>query len=254
MESLRKPFQGVKNIVRFNWHFYVLIFFVLIFLGYYYVVGNNHLRPLLLLFGILFLLPVFISLLVSYYIYDASGFYSLKWLQISNLLEKYKILNINAGFDETSSLLQQKFPHSEIKMLDFYDEKKHTEVSIKRARTIYPNSEETISITTKFLPFENNSVDFIFFIFAAHEIRNHQERIGFFQEMNRVLKEDGKVIITEHLRDLPNFLAFNIGFFHFFPKKIWLGTFENAQFQISKKVKINPFVTTFYLSKYGIST
>ena len=27
MENLRKPFQGILNIVRFNWHFYVLAAF-----------------------------------------------------------------------------------------------------------------------------------------------------------------------------------------------------------------------------------
>lgn len=254
METLRKPFQGVKNIVRFNWHFYVLMLLILMVLGYYYLVGNNHIRPLLMLFGIILIVPVLISLVVSYYIYDASAFYSLQWLQIRKPLAQYKMLNINAGFDETSMLLQQKFPNSEIKMLDFYEEEKHTEVSIKRARTLYPNSPETISITTKSLPFENQSIDYIFLIFAAHEIRNHQERIGFFQEMQQVLKNDGQIIVTEHLRNFPNFLAFNIGFFHFMSTKIWKGTFKHSNFHISDKININPFVTTFYLSKNGITT
>ncbi|MGA9213481.1 class I SAM-dependent methyltransferase [Kaistella sp.] len=254
METVRKPFQGVRNIVRFNWHFYAFGFIVLVVLAYYYFSVEEHLRFLLLVFAVLFFLPVLISLLVSYYVYDASGFYSLKWLQIPNTSEKFKILNINAGFDETSFLLQQKFRNSEIKMLDFYDEKKHTEISIKRARTIYPNSLETISVTTDSLPFEDHSIDYIFLIFAAHEIRNDAERIVFFKELNRVLKQNGKVIITEHLRDFPNFLAFNIGFFHFLPMKIWRETFENSQFKISKKIKINPFVTTFYLSGNGTSS
>ena len=32
MDTVRKPFQGVWNIVRFNWHFYLFAFLALIIL------------------------------------------------------------------------------------------------------------------------------------------------------------------------------------------------------------------------------
>ena len=46
------------------------------------------------------------------------------------------ITNINAGFDETSYILDDKFPNATIKAFDFYDAEKHTEASIKRARKV----------------------------------------------------------------------------------------------------------------------
>ena len=41
------------------------------------------------------------------------------------------------------------------------------------------------------------------------------ERTLFFKELHRILKREGELVIVEHLRDLPNFLAYTIGFFHY---------------------------------------
>lgn len=253
METLRKPFQGITNIVRFNWHFYLIVLMILITTSILSFFLDDFFKPFLLIFIILFLIIVLSSLAVSYYVYDATGFYHLKWIKIEDS-KPSKILNINAGFDETSDLLRKKFLNSEVVSVDFYDEKFHTEISIKRARNLYPNSAETIAVKTDNLPFKTTSVDFVFLIFAAHEIRDNPERIIFFKELNRILKTDGKIIITEHLRDFNNFMAFNIGFFHFLPLQFWKNTFTKSGFVISEKSKINPFVTSFYLNKNGTST
>jgi Sulfate permease family len=123
MEKIRKPFQGVGNIIRFNWHFYILslglILFILIFAKYL----NETYKPYLYLLCFLILLPIFISLCVSYYVYDVSKLYSLSWINDNE--ENISIININAGFDETSILLKEKFPNSKLTVLDFYDPTKH---------------------------------------------------------------------------------------------------------------------------------
>lgn len=249
MEKIRKPFQGVGNIIRFNWHFYVLslssILFILILAHYF----DEIYKIYFCIFCFLIFLPIFVSLCVSYYVYDVSKLYSLKWIDDDN--EKINIININAGFDETSILLKEKFPLAELAVLDFYDPTKHTEVSIKRARAAYPPYPNTISVTTNLLPFEDNSTDKIFVIFAAHEIRNEEERIIFFKELKRILKPTGQIIITEHLRDVSNFLAYNIGFFHFYSNQRWLKTFLLANLNLKKEQKITSFISTFTLTKNG---
>lgn len=253
MEKIRKPFQGVWNIVRFNWHFYVLSFGALLLLLLLSSYTNTTVRPYLCVVGLLIFLSTFISLSVSYYVYDLSGLYNLNWINDFHDTEKNTIVNINAGFDETSILLKDKFPNSEFLVFDFYDPKKHTEVSIKRARKAYALFLNTKSVTANNLPTLDNSADRIFVIFAAHEIRNEQERIEFFKELKRILKPTGEILITEHLRDVPNFLAYNIGFLHFYSKQNWLQTFQLADFNLKSEQKITPFISTFTLTKYGVA-
>ena len=64
----------------------------------------------------------------------------------------------------------------------------------------------------------------------------------------------GQVIVTEHLRDTANFIAYNIGFLHFHSKETWLQTFRNAGFKVFQEIKITPFISTFILTKNGIAS
>ena len=152
---------------------------------------------------------------------------------------------------ETSSLLKTKFPGAALFVFDFYDPKKHTEVSIKRARKAYLPFPGTQQANTNHLPLKSNSTDKIFAILSAHEIRNDDERISFFRELKRVLKPSGKIFVTEHLRDPANFMAYNFGFFHFHSKPSWLKTFHRSGLTITNEIKITPFITTFILDKNG---
>jgi hypothetical protein len=196
MDKIRKPFQGVWNIIRFNWHFYVLAFgFVLVILFFR---GSFSAANLIVTNILLFIIIIstLISLLVSTYIYDFSNLYTLSWLDKLQHNEHEKIVNINAGFDETSYLLKDKFKNCELTVLDFYDPTKHTEVSIKRARKVYPPFPNTQQVTTTDLPLQDNSADKIFTILSAHEIRNEEERKSFFQELRRALSPTGQIIVT----------------------------------------------------------
>jgi SAM-dependent methyltransferase len=249
MELTRTPFQGVLNIVRFNWHFYVITFALVSLLVIMASYFDKSLQPLIYFVSILALISGITSLLVSLYIYDLSGLYNLKW--IDNTASESLIVNISAGFDETSTLLKDKFKTAELIALDFFDPVKHTEISIKRARKAYPVFPKTKQVETSALPLADNSADIIFVIFSAHEIRNEIERAAFFKELTRVIKPTGKIYIAEHLRDLSNFLAYNIGFFHFYSRVSWLNMFKSANLEISREFKLTPFISSFILVKNG---
>ena len=103
MASIRKPLQGVYNIVRFNCHYYVLslvVFAVTLWLARY---APAYLQLYLYIGGFAAAGVTIISLLVSCYVYDLSGLYQFKWLNIRE--GGQQIVNIHAGFDETSILL-----------------------------------------------------------------------------------------------------------------------------------------------------
>ena len=255
MEKInRKSFQGVGNIVRFNWHFYLIAFALVIVLLF----TRNYLPTTFKCFtkGIIVftIITTFVSLVVSYFIYDYSNLYTLKWIDFLNIKNNTTLANINAGFDETSSILEHKYPNTNLIVLDFYNANKHTEISIERARKAYPVFPNTINISTDNISLQANSIDYIFLIFAAHEIRNEAERTSFFKQLKNVLKDDGKIIVTEHQRDLPNFIAYTIGFFHFYTNRTWKKIFTKSALYIEKEFKINPFVTTFILTKNGITS
>jgi ubiquinone/menaquinone biosynthesis C-methylase UbiE len=124
---------------------------------------------------------------------------------------------LNAGFDETSFILKNRYPEAELNVFDFYNAAQHTEAAIKRARKVswvYPNTRQ---IASNEIPLNDASADIVFLLSAVHEIRSQEEKVQFLKECFRICKPQGKVIMVEHLRDFPNLLAFSVGFTHFFP-------------------------------------
>lgn len=249
MEKIRKPFQGILNIIRFNWHFYVIAIVVVFLILLLSTFTNPIITITLQLFSLLVSTTIFVSLVISYYVYDLSGFYNFEWIENND--SKISVVNINAGFDETSVLLKRKFINSNFAVLDFYNPKRHTEVSIKRARKQYPPYPNTEEIEASKIDLESNSIDKIFVILSAHEIRNKTERIVFFSELKRILKPKGQIIVIEHLRDISNFIAYNIGSFHFHSKQTWLNTFNKSELTVISEIKNTPFISTFTLEKNG---
>lgn len=250
MDTGRKPYQGLINIISFNRHFYMaaLLIVLLLLCG---IVFLPSLRLWLWLALAIVVLPLFLSLFVSHFIYDRSGFYQLAWLNAFQLNSPWQIANVTAGFDETSWLIQKKFPQATLRVFDFYNAERHTETSIERARKkgwVHPLTEQ---IDTGHLPVEAGSIDLVIAIFSLHEIRDHSERVGFLAELADSLRPGGKIIVVEHGRDLANFLAYNIGFFHFHSKKEWEDSFREAMLSIRKRSRFTPFINIYSLEKNG---
>ena len=249
MEERRK-FQGVLNILSFNRHFYVigLGILCLLFASRLFIEWPD------VIFWVIiaaFLYGLIMPLIVSAYVYDFSGYYNLHWLKkVTNDDEQVKmIVNINAGFDETSFLIKNKFPRSDLKVFDFYNAKQHTEPAIKRARKVSLVYPDTRQIASDAIPLNDNTVDIVFLLSAVHEIRSHKEKVQFLKECYRLSKPGGKVIMVEHLRDFPNFLAFTVGFTHFFSRAAWKKAFQQAGFTSFRETKFTPFMSIFSCSR-----
>ena len=249
METNRRKFQGVLNILSFNRHFYVIGIFALAL-----IIMSRLIFPwptfLFWIIIIAFLYGLIMPLIVSAYVYDYSGYYDFIWLRKFKIQDSNpkRILNINAGFDETSFIIKNIFQDSDLRVFDFYNAERHTEPAIIRARKVslvYPDTQHIISNS---IPLADKSVDIIFLLSAVHEIRSQKEKIEFLKECHRLCKQNGKVIMVEHLRDFPNFLAFTVGFTHFFSKGVWKKAFEKAGFSSFAENKFTPFMSIFYCS------
>lgn len=250
LAARRKPGQGVGNVVRFNWPFYALALGLAAALALATTFGTAAARPWLGLALAALLLPVLSSLAATSWVYDLSPLYRLTWLPI--VPPGATLLSLSAGFDEISPELRRRYHPAQLFAADFYDPTRHTEASIARARRAYPPAADTVSVSTSApLPWPSAAIDATFAFLAAHEIRDAAERAAFFRELGRVTCPEGFIAVTEHLRDWPNFLAYNIGFLHFHSRRAWLATFARAGLRVQQEVRLTPFVTTFILRPHG---
>ena len=251
MDQVRKPFEGAWNIIRFNWHFYLLALGAVLALWLITLYGPASVQWYAKGLTVGIGATTLISLLVSYYVYDVSALYRLEWLRQELVSAGNTIINIHAGFDETSALLRRRFADAELAVFDFYDPLTHTEVSIKRAREAYAPFPGTLHVQTQQLPVADSSANCAFLILAAHEVRDPQERVAFLQEVRRVVHPAGRIVVVEHLRDTANFLAYTIGFLHFYSRRTWQQAFQSAGLTLEQEKKITPFVSAFILSRCG---
>jgi len=249
MATVRRPFQGVGNILRFNWPFYALALAGAALLTAAGLAVGGRWGPLAFAAVAALVVTTTVSLLVSTYVYDLSGLYELRWLDRLGVEAGERMVNIHAGFDETSALLRRRYPDARWTVLDFYDPEKHTEPSIRRARRAHPPSPDDLCVDTVELPLPSASQAAIFLILAAHEIRDPRERHAFFAELRRILEPGGRIVLVEHLRDLRNVLAYSLGAFHFIARGAWSTAFERAGLRLAESSRINPFITCFVLEK-----
>ena len=245
----RSRLQGVLQILRFNWRFYLattggaaVAFLVAVQLP-------PVLRVPLLAGCSLALYWTCSSLLASYYIYDWYPIYQLSWLARQLPKAPRHWVNIHAGLDETSHLLPELFPSAEGRVLDIYDPREMPEHSIKEARRMRPSPVETTPARWNSLPLGSGTVDVALVMFAAHELRRDQARVQLFGELARALTRDGEVALIEHTRDWANFLVFGPGFLHFFSKSAWRQTASAAGLQVRKEILMTPFVRVFMLGR-----
>lgn len=241
-------FNGVRQIVQFNWPFYALALFA--------VLAALAIRPFLPINWQFWLwltvgmgaLTTLLSVIASWYVYDAKDLYAFDYIDSGTDHPNEQIANIHAGFDQTTTPLRIRFPQAKVDIFDFYDPKKHTEASIRRARKHYPASEDTRAIASAKLPVADGSYDRIFIVFAAHEIRDEAERIAFFCELRRVAKPNTSLYVIEHLRDWRNALVYSIGCLHFYSDTTWRRTYQQSGWQVSYSSRQATFIISYHLT------
>jgi SAM-dependent methyltransferase len=245
--ATRGQFDGVLQIVRYNWSLYVAAIFVSAL-----VVGLVlAIHPPAVLAGVLILgaiAAVFwlaLSLAVSHYVYDRSDLYRWEWIRERVAPNPRHVVNVHAGLDETSPALQRMYPAAELTILDVYDPSEMPEPSIARARREARPTLASVKADFRKLPLQTASADLVTVIFVAHELRRAASKDAFFREASRVLQPGGRLLLVEHLRNAWNLSAFGPGAFHFFPRDEWLRVATGTGFQLGEEISRTVFVRAF---------
>jgi SAM-dependent methyltransferase len=129
-------------------------------------------------------------------------------------------------------------------MLDLYNPAVMTEPAVTRARQQKADVAALV-VQPESLPVEDGWAELVVVTLAAHEIRDGRKRERFFQELRRIVSQEGRVVVVEHLRDLAAALAFGPGIFHFFPRGEWLRLGSRASLEVERERRITPFVRVF---------
>lgn len=244
----RGPYQGVVNIVRFNAPVYgagvlvCLLGLLSSVLASVLVEGlgggtwsldevaraEGVVRRLGASAALLALVLTAGSLLASYLTYDRSGLYTWACLEPHLPTPLSRVAHVHTGLDETSASLRRRFPRAELHVFDASAPAAQPEPSIARARRLIPLYPGTIAVGLGPLPLPEGSVDLLLLPMAAHEVRDATTRARWLATLSRALRPGGRLIVVEHLRDLPNTLAFHVGVLHFLSRRTWHQTFAEA--------------------------
>jgi len=241
-------YQGMLQIVRFNWPFYCVALTALALGASLAALAPPGIRlPLLGGIGLaLFWLAA--SVIASHWIYDRSPLRTWRWVLPALRTAPARWINLHAGLDESTPALRALLPGSTGRVLDIFDAAEMTEPSIVRARALASNAVTPEPADYRHLPLRDGTCDAAFLLLSAHELRRPESRAALFRELHRVLAGGGKVILAEHLRDLPNFLAFGPGFLHFHSRRAWLAAVKGC-FEIEREFRITPFVAVLVLRR-----
>lgn len=244
--SVRRPLQGVTNIARFNGPAYAAALATAA-VGAGIACSRRAPKALRLLGGAAALGAAWqagASLTASHWIYDRSDLYTLSWLPSLWPEVPRRILNVHAGFDETSARLRAMYPDADLKVLDFYDPERNPEPSIARARAAYPPERGMLRVGASGWPVEDGAADAVLVFLAAHEMRNPADRQKLFAELRRVTAPEGRIVLVEHLRNAANFAAFGPGFLHFLPRRVWTDEVR-PHLELLREMPHTPFLRVF---------
>ena len=245
----RGRFEGVLNIVRFNWPMFVATAVaVLVAVIGVTIVAEPVWRVLLVLVAACLVIGTAVSLAVSHLIYDHSDLYRFAWLSRAlGGLSPRRAIFCQTGFDECSVPLRERLRDTTWTLLDHYDPTWMTEASIQRARRRCPPASGTITAPFSAWPVGARSADVVIGMLAVHELRRDEERVAWFAEAHRVSCEGGRVILVEHVRDLANVLVFGPGALHFHSIATWRRSWERARLRLRDEFRVTSWVRVFVL-------
>jgi SAM-dependent methyltransferase len=231
--GLQRSVAGTMTVVRFNWPKYLAAGAILLAAAIAGRLGlPGQVCSVLWLGGVLGAAWSATSLAATWWVYDHCRVYQ----QVANLGPIGDWATVHCGFDDATPTLAEEIGYGPVQVVDLAI---GSSASLRRAR----NHELAVARHRPEAPaLTPGSLDSIFVTFAAHEVRDLTDQQALFSELSRALRTGGRLVITEHLRDLANFAVYGPGALHFQRAAIWRARAAEAGLSPESHRRITPFV------------
>jgi SAM-dependent methyltransferase len=230
-------FSGVGQVLRYNWPAYAGAAGLAVLA----LVAPRRLRRPLTAAAVIGAWFAAASLVVTNLVYDRSEFAGWEWPRRLFVRKPRRVAVLHAGLDNVSAHLRRLWPDAEIQVVDFYNAATMTEPAIARARQERRHGDDLDDLRP--------SLDAAFVVLAAHELRSEPDRAAFFRRVADQLAPSGRLVLVEHLRDLPNALVYGPGAWHFLPRQAYLTAFADAGLSLLQERAMTPFLRLFLLKR-----
>jgi SAM-dependent methyltransferase len=180
------------------------------------------------------------SLVVTNVVYDRSEYAAWQWPRGVLKRPPRRVAVLHAGLDNVSAQLRRLWPDAKIQVVDFYDPLTMTEPAIARARGGTRHGDAIDELAP--------DLDAVFVVLAAHELRAAADRAAFFRRVAVSLAPEGRLVLLEHLRDIPNAIAYGPGAWHFLRRSAYITAFAAAGLARLEERAMTPFLRLFVLA------
>jgi ubiquinone/menaquinone biosynthesis C-methylase UbiE len=244
----KHQYSGVVSTVLYNWPIFVgALLFGLVALATtpFFSTPWNW---ILLLAGLVTFVLVINILVVSFIVYDwgAKREYE-RLIELGDISKANVVIDVTCGKLRGTRGMLTQLRQGHYFVVDIYDPQKMKDAALRRVRELEPPLEAGRRIYRRTanpdsLPIPKNWADVVYCSFSLHELQNPQDRQAIFSEFARILKPGGKLLIAEHGRDWPNFLAFGLGVFSFYTPASWVKHIIKAGLTIQHHERWRGFV------------
>lgn len=235
--SVLSGFKGVGQVLRYNWPAYAAAAGLMALA----MVAPRRVRRPMRAAAIAGGWFAGASLFVTNYVYDRSEFARWDWPRHVLTRSPGKLAVLHAGLDNVSEHLRHLWPDADVQVVDFYDPSTMTEPAIVRARGGRRHGDELDDLW--------QDLDAAFVVLAAHELRAGQDRVAFFRKVAGRLSRSGRLVLLEHLRDVPNLVVYGPGAMHFLPRRAYVTAFADARLVLREERAMTAFLRLFVLER-----